>query len=153
MCMKATFFPSSFTKPLHPHSLFHPLLLQASSDKGGPTLTMCSLSFSPAHFISSLHLLLLESTHMCITCVCECVRACFQEFVMVMVVAVVGGVYICRGSHRPRGQDSETLLWQRLWAVGAQQVILLRDCSFQHWQTAGGLCCVSACMCVSVLQV
>lgn len=109
-------------------------------------LLQCALSFSPAHFISSLHSpLLLESTHVSAACVCVCVytRVCasFMEFVIVVV-----GVSVCWGSYGPRGQGSEVLLWKRLWT---QQVILLTACSSQHWETAGGLHCVCMCVCVS----
>lgn len=107
MCMKAMFFSSSSTTPsLSP---LHPCSFRLAQTKEAP-LSQCIRSFSPAHFISSLHSQrLLESTHVCAAYVCACV--CFMEFVMVV------GVYVCRGSYRRGGHGCETLLWKRLWAV------------------------------------
>ena len=115
------FFSSLFlhrVPPLHTHTHTHThTLLSPCSFRLAHTkearLSQCALSFSPAHFISSLHSLpLLESTHVHTTHVCACVPVCFMEFVM-----AVAGVYVCWGSYRPRGQGSEVLLWKRLWAV------------------------------------
>lgn len=122
MCMKATFFfsPLSSQSPpppphTHPPTPFPPPCSFRLAHTKEARLSQCALSFSPAHFISSLHSLpLLESTHVRTTHVCACVhaRVCFMEFVMAVV-----GVYVCWGSYRPRGQGSEVLLWKRLWAV------------------------------------
>lgn len=105
--MKAMFFFFVLHNP--PPTPLHSCSFRLAQTKEA-LLSQCIRSFSPAHFISSLHSRrLLESTHVCTAYVCACV--CFMEFVMVV------GVYVCRGSYRRGGHGCETLLWKRLWAV------------------------------------
>lgn len=112
MCMKAMFFFFFLSAPQPPLAPLQPCSFRLAQTKEA-LLSQCLRSFSPAHFISSLHSrTLLESTHVCAAYVCACV--CFTEFVVLV------GVYVCWGS-RIRGgggrHGCETLLWKRLWAV------------------------------------
>lgn len=77
MCMKATFF-SPFLYKVPPATPPHPCSFRLVQTKEA-RLSQCALSFSPAHFISSRHsLLLLESTHVRTTYVCVRLRVCMS---------------------------------------------------------------------------
>lgn len=101
--------------PLTP---LHPCSFRLAQTKEA-LLSQCIRSFSPAHFISSLHSRrLLESTHVCTAYVCACV--CFMEFVMVV------GVYVCRGSYRRGGP--------RLWDVTMETSLSSKEHNRWFWR-------------------